>query len=119
MWAVNMTKNDFDTRCPRCDGCGMLADTEDKEPWSDWMALPLRSSHAVLLGVVRPILCPDCNGTGQVGSLQDAKRRLFGWLRRIEHLCNLYPECPGQCPGCKRKARLNEAMILIDELTKP
>lgn len=25
-----------DTTCPRCDGCGRIADTEDGEPWSAW-----------------------------------------------------------------------------------
>jgi hypothetical protein len=46
--------------CSRCDGCGMLADSKDGEPWSSWMNLPLKSSAAVVFGVVKPIPCPDC-----------------------------------------------------------
>jgi hypothetical protein len=24
--------------CPRCDGCGQLANSDEREPWSVWMA---------------------------------------------------------------------------------
>jgi len=46
--------------CPRCKGCGQIADTDQGEPWSDWLDLPLRSSVAVVVGLVRPIPCPAC-----------------------------------------------------------
>jgi hypothetical protein len=52
-------------KCETCDGCGRLADTEDREPWTVWTSMPLHSSIAVLLGIVRPIECPDCKGTGK------------------------------------------------------
>lgn len=52
--------------CRRCLGCGRIADSEEGEPWSMWLDLPLKSAAAVTLGVVRPIDCPDCGGTGQV-----------------------------------------------------
>jgi hypothetical protein len=51
--------------CARCRGCGRIANTEDGEPWSAWLELPLGSATAVLLGVVRPVTCPDCGGTGK------------------------------------------------------
>lgn len=50
--------------CDRCDGCGRIANSESGEPWTAWAELPLKSSTAVLIGLVRPIPCPDCNGTG-------------------------------------------------------
>lgn len=53
-----------DDPCPRCEGCGHIADTDDGEPWSFWLDLPLRSAAAVTLGLVRPIDCPSCNGVG-------------------------------------------------------
>lgn len=52
--------------CPRCEGCGQLADTDEREPWTAWTSLPVRSSAAVLLGIVRPVPCDECNGTGSV-----------------------------------------------------
>ncbi len=56
----------YTPRCPRCEGCGKLADSDDREPWTVWENLPLRSAGAVLLGLVKPIECPDCSGTGKV-----------------------------------------------------
>ena len=32
---------DLSTTCPACDGCGKVANTQDQEPWSRWLALPL------------------------------------------------------------------------------
>lgn len=51
--------------CTRCDGCGRLADTVAGEPWSVWLDLPLKSSLAVLAGLVHPVPCPACDGTGR------------------------------------------------------
>lgn len=53
-------------KCLKCDGCGQVADSQDQEPWSFWMDLPLKSAAAVVLGLVKPITCPTCNGSGQV-----------------------------------------------------
>lgn len=47
-------------KCHRCDGCGLIASSERGEPWTAWTSLPLHSSAAVLMGVVRPIPCPAC-----------------------------------------------------------
>lgn len=52
-------------KCAKCDGCGKVADTTDQEPWSAWMELPLQSAGAVLAGLVKPIPCPECGGSGQ------------------------------------------------------
>jgi hypothetical protein len=53
-------------KCQKCDGCGKVADTEDEEPWSAWMSLPLQSSATVLMGLVKPKTCPRCGGAGQL-----------------------------------------------------
>lgn len=53
-------------KCETCDGCGKLANTKDREPWSRWLELPVRSSLALQLGIVTPITCPDCKGAGKV-----------------------------------------------------
>ncbi|MFE5789581.1 hypothetical protein [Rhodococcus erythropolis] len=52
--------------CRRCDGCGRVANSEDAEPWTMWEALPPGSDLAVQMGVVRPVTCLDCNGSGTV-----------------------------------------------------
>jgi hypothetical protein len=51
-------------KCPKCDGCGRIADSEDGEPWTVWESLPHGSNIAVVLGVVKPIQCPRCGGRG-------------------------------------------------------
>ena len=51
--------------CPRCLGCGRIADSEEGEPWEMWEALPPGSNLAVRLGLVKPITCPECDGTGR------------------------------------------------------
>jgi DnaJ-class molecular chaperone len=51
--------------CRRCRGCGQIANSDDGEPWTFWAELPAPSNLAVQLGIVRPIPCPDCKGTGQ------------------------------------------------------
>ena len=51
-------------KCPKCDGCGQIADDEDQTPWKFWQELPAKSAAAVFLGLVKPIVCPACKGTG-------------------------------------------------------
>lgn len=52
--------------CHRCDGCGKIANSDEGEPWTAWLSLPLGSALAVTMGVVKPIDCPLCEGTGRV-----------------------------------------------------
>ena len=53
--------------CPKCDGCGQIANSHDGEPWTVWMNLPVRSAAAVVFGIVKPIPCPRCGGSGKLG----------------------------------------------------
>lgn len=50
--------------CPRCQGCGQVANSEQEEPWSEWESLPPGSDAAVRMGIVRPKPCPECDGAG-------------------------------------------------------
>jgi hypothetical protein len=52
--------------CLRCLGDGRIANTDDGEAWKYWLELPLQSAVAVTMGLVRPIPCPECGGTGQI-----------------------------------------------------
>ncbi len=54
-----------DGNCPRCNGCGYVANDDDGTPWSAWQKLPLESSAAVLMGLVKPVECSACSGTGE------------------------------------------------------
>lgn len=53
------------TRCPRCQGCGKIANDDDGSPWTAWENLPPGSDPAVKMGIVKPIECPSCNGSGK------------------------------------------------------
>lgn len=50
--------------CPRCDGCGLVADTDEGEPWTAWTSLPIESQAPIKLGMVHPMPCTGCNGIG-------------------------------------------------------
>lgn len=51
--------------CTTCDGCGRVANDEDMTPWSLWEAMPAASKLAINMGLVRPVTCPDCAGSGR------------------------------------------------------
>lgn len=51
--------------CPKCLGWKRVADSEDGESWKFWAELPAPSNLAVVAGLVKPIECPACHGTGQ------------------------------------------------------
>ena len=76
-------------KCSTCAGCGKVADTEAREPWSDWLKLPFASALAVRLGLVKPIECSDCKG---IGSLPEVKESMPA-LRIFEcHICETKTE---------------------------
>lgn len=52
-------------KCVTCDGCGRIANDDEHTPWTFWENLPVKSAAAVLMGLVRPIPCPDCGGSGR------------------------------------------------------
>lgn len=49
-------------KCVDCDGCGKVANTEDREPWTSWTRMPF------IRGLVKPIPCETCKGSGKVAS---------------------------------------------------
>lgn len=53
-------------KCPKCDGCGRIATDDEDTPWSVWENLPVRSAASVILGMVKPVTCPACSGSGSV-----------------------------------------------------
>jgi hypothetical protein len=79
--------------CVKCAGCGQVADTDDQEPWTMWTKLPLESSAAVLMGLVKPKPCPACGGSGK------APRPTFSHTRGDSPLT--------PCPDCARLMALH------------
>lgn len=51
--------------CRRCSGCGQVAHGDDASSWLAWASLPPGSDLAVRLGIVFPVTCPSCAGTGR------------------------------------------------------
>lgn len=51
-------------KCPKCDGCGQIANDDNGSPWSQWQSLPEVSKAAIRAGLVRPLPCPKCDGKG-------------------------------------------------------
>lgn len=49
--------------CTQCLGWKRVAE-ESGESWKYWAELPAPSNLAVQLGVVKPVECPRCRGTG-------------------------------------------------------
>ena len=55
-----------ETQCDRCDGCGQIANDDEGTPWSFWLNLPVKSAVAVMMGIVKPLPCPECGGSGKL-----------------------------------------------------
>lgn len=51
-------------KCPTCEGCGRIANSDHGESWTLWERLPEASKVAVRLGLIKPIPCPTCKGSG-------------------------------------------------------
>lgn len=54
-----------DDACKRCLGWKQIADSENGESWKLWAELPVPSNLAVVIGLVKPIACPRCYGSGR------------------------------------------------------
>lgn len=50
--------------CQRCLGWKRVDDGEGQS-WKYWAELAPPMNISVQIGLVKPILCPDCEGTGQ------------------------------------------------------
>lgn len=69
--------------CPCCAGCGRIANDAAGTPWSAWLALPARAAIAVVAGLVKPVTCPACGGSGTV-ALADPDDLLIWWTSEAD-----------------------------------
>ncbi len=51
--------------CKKCLGWGHVANDEEQTPWKYWAELPPPSNLAVQIGMVFPVACPVCQGSGK------------------------------------------------------
>lgn len=49
--------------CGQCLGWKRVDDGE-KQSWKYWEELPAQSRIAITMGLVKPITCPRCSGSG-------------------------------------------------------
>lgn len=59
-----VTIYDGPDQCTRCLGWKRIDDGDDGGSWKYWAELVPPQNIAVQLGLVRPIECPHCMGTG-------------------------------------------------------
>lgn len=50
--------------CQRCLGWKRIDDGDEGGSWKYWAELPAQSAIAIQMGIVKPIECPRCHGTG-------------------------------------------------------
>lgn len=55
-----MSEETKTNRCPKCEGCGQVADNQERTAWARWLDEP----HLPESGLVQPMPCPKCFGTG-------------------------------------------------------
>jgi len=60
-----MVKNDKQ-ECGKCEGCGQIANDDEGTPWKYWLEIPVKSAGAILMGLVKPITCPECKGKSKL-----------------------------------------------------
>lgn len=52
-----------DDKCSQCLGWKRVDDGE-QQSWKYWAELPEQSKVAIKIGLVKPVECPLCKGTG-------------------------------------------------------
>ena len=64
---------DMSDECTQCRGCGKVANSDKQEAWTYWTELPPGSDLAVRTGLIKPITCPRCGGSGNKPTPPDAR----------------------------------------------
>lgn len=59
-----VTIHEGEDACQQCLGWKRVANTDGQESWMYWAELPTQAAIAIQIGLVKPIECPRCHGTG-------------------------------------------------------
>ncbi len=53
-----------ENKCKLCQGWKRIDNGDEGISWKFWDELPSPSNIAVQMGIIKPIECPHCHGTG-------------------------------------------------------
>lgn len=70
--------------CQKCVGWKQIANDEEQSAWKYWAELPPPSNLSVQLGLVFPIDCPRCHGTGKEPSAAELRAGLVEAMGKLE-----------------------------------
>jgi hypothetical protein len=79
--------------CQKCLGWKQIANDDDQTSWKDWAELPPPSNIAVQLGLVFPIDCPRCQGSGKEPSAAERGLRLQTTLAALQDAWDNVSSC--------------------------
>lgn len=79
--------------CQKCLGWKHIANDDEQSSWKHWAELPPPSNLAVQLGLVFPIDCPRCQGTGKEPSAAERQTRLQTALAGLQHAWENVSSC--------------------------
>lgn len=106
--------------CGRCNGCKQIANDDDGTPWHHWAALNPPENIAVQFGLVFPIQCPRCQGSGKEPDAAERGARLVTAAHAVVKAWEKVGDCedefegdPGAC-GEWRDA-LDDAVIKLKD----
>lgn len=70
--------------CQKCLGWKKIANDDDQSSWKHWAELPAPNNIMATLGMVFPIDCPRCQGSGKEPPAADRAARLETALARLQ-----------------------------------
>lgn len=79
--------------CQKCLGWKKIANDDEQSSWKHWAELPPPSNLAVQVGMVFPIDCPRCQGSGREPSAVDRQSRLTGALAGLQAAWDALSRC--------------------------
>lgn len=93
--------------CTRCQGWKRIDNGSEGISWKYWAELPAGSDIAVKLGIVKPIECPRCKGSGQEPGEFWFARKAREWKEAARALSKRYR---------REKERLEDMAAQFDDI---